>query len=125
MAHYALGRISLTEGKHEEAVSHLTSARSVCPDHADLHYCLGRAYVKKSQPVEAEKALKAAVSINRNFVSARLELALLLQRLSRFDEAREHFLHVLGLEPDNPLARSYLDDQTPQRVAPSDVTTPV
>ena len=106
-------------------MSHLTSALSSCPDHADLHYCLGRAYAKRSQPAEAEKALTTAISINRNFVSARLELALLLQRQSRFDEAREHFLHVLGLEPDNPLARSYLDDQVPQRVTPSDVTTSV
>ncbi len=58
-ARYLLGKITLAEGKAEEALGHLEAALALAPEDANIHYQLGQAYQRLGRSEEAEQRFES------------------------------------------------------------------
>jgi tetratricopeptide (TPR) repeat protein len=57
LARFGLGRIAAMEGRHAEAVAHLTRALDIFPEWGEAYYVLAMSLVSLERPDEAAKAL--------------------------------------------------------------------
>ncbi len=70
------------------------------PKQANTHFALGLSYIANpSMYPQAEQSFRAAIKYDKTYAEAHYNLALILYKLGRFDEAREEFKKILELNP--------------------------
>jgi tetratricopeptide (TPR) repeat protein len=87
---YYLGRLDLGERNYKGSIENLTKA-SAHPPFPDTAFYLGLAYMKQGSNAAAEIWLKKAIQVNHDDSRAEYELATLLRKEGRQDEANQVF----------------------------------
>jgi Flp pilus assembly protein TadD len=77
--------------------------------HFVARYLLGKVYMSLDQVREATDNFREALVLDRNSVSAMIDLGVALAKRGRFTEAREQFRRALELDPGNDLATKNLE----------------
>lgn len=77
-------------------------------DRARWHYARGRGYSASQRWADAAAEFRRALELNPTFVSAHVDLGVLLAMRREWNEAYEHLRQAAQLEPDNPFARQNL-----------------
>jgi len=81
-----LGAALNEEGRFPEAISVLSRAIEIKPDHPEAWYNLGRTYVITGRYPKAIPLLEKAIRLKSDYVDAYINLAAALNRERRFDE---------------------------------------
>jgi tetratricopeptide (TPR) repeat protein len=105
-AHYYLSRLLYTQNHFNEAIQESNAAIAAAPDLVRAYENVGLCYEAKQQIVEAKKWYLEA--IHREEMGGRktewpsLDLATMLIRNDRLEEAKPYLLEALKLNPSNP-----------------------
>ncbi len=94
----------------QEELPLLARDARLAPDNAGIQYRYGMSLYLNGQMAAAETALKRAETLDPNTTSFVLALALLYQKLERWEEALEYAERVVELEPQNPSYQALLND---------------
>jgi Flp pilus assembly protein TadD len=86
-AHNALGVLTDLEGRHVEAAGHFAAAIERNPESPMLWNNLGYSYYLAGDDAAAYRAITSALQLQPNHTAARHNMALLLARQKRYDEA--------------------------------------
>jgi tetratricopeptide (TPR) repeat protein len=100
--YWVLGKVRITDGRTREGIQLYERALAMEPERADYLLLLGQALAQRGAPGDLPRALDLlgrAVRKAPQDPAARLQLALLLQRFGRFEEARDQMLRSLDLDP--------------------------
>ncbi len=89
-------------GRTAEAGETLLSAREHAPDTAEARATLGEGFAGRGQLDVAEVELRRALALDAQNLPAAYQLALVLRRTGRFDEARSHLDSVAARDPAFP-----------------------
>ncbi|MFA9562221.1 MAG: tetratricopeptide repeat protein, partial [Nitrospirota bacterium] len=85
----------------QQADSLLQQAISDFPAYAEAHHLLGIVQYQMTQdPDKAIPSLRQAVQLNGNFAQAHYDLALLLLKKERIEEAKQQLQHALTVYPE-------------------------
>ncbi len=104
-AQYNTGVIAHRLGNYSVALPRYELALAIRPDAVDARYNFALALTAAGYPVDAANELKKILAANPNDVRAHLALGnLYAQSFHDIPQAREHYLKVLELQPDNPRA---------------------
>jgi tetratricopeptide (TPR) repeat protein len=98
-AYQRLGLVLSITDRHDNALEAFTKAVELKPDSAVIRNNLGFELLYQERWAEAERHLREAVRIDPKLVRGHINLALLMARTERHDEALASFRHVLA-EPD-------------------------
>lgn len=117
LALVGMGRLSLIDGRIDEAIAHLEAARAMAPNHPEVHAALADAYTRAGRKQDAAHASSLVGDIEREFgfpdplmaTMARegVSLASLEQfgiaalRGSEFAQALDAFDRALAVQPDS------------------------
>jgi tetratricopeptide (TPR) repeat protein len=104
-AQYNTGVIAHRLHNYSIALRRYELALAIQPDSLDARYNFALALKASGYPADAAQELKKIVAANPNEVRAQLALAnIYAQSLHDVPRAREHYLKVLELQPNNPQA---------------------
>jgi tetratricopeptide (TPR) repeat protein len=95
-----LGLVELRRGNFEKARKHFEKARSLNRDLPTPHHQLGYLEDLLGKGDEAEKHYKEALKVDPGFAPARINLARRFYRRGAHDEAREQFLRLTQVAPE-------------------------
>jgi Flp pilus assembly protein TadD len=105
----AAGVSSLQKNEVDVAITRFHSAVKINPRLAEARYYLGKAYVMKGLPMEAEAAeYEAAIRLKPDYIDAHQDLGSVYGKMKRFPEAEAQFNKVLKLDPKNATAYNNL-----------------
>jgi Flp pilus assembly protein TadD len=102
-AHNALGVLADLEGRHVEAAGHFAAAIERNPESPMLWNNLGYSYYLAGDDAAAHRAIASALQMQPNHTAARHNLALLLARQRRYDEA------LAMMKPSRGESQAYAD----------------
>jgi len=110
-ANLALGKIMEDRGQLEEAAGFYRAALRTRPDWTTALFNLGNVYrLRPGGLRQAEHCYREALESDPGYVPAHVNLADVLWRQGRADEAREHYREILRLVPSNsPYAKGASD----------------
>jgi tetratricopeptide (TPR) repeat protein len=112
--HQVLGRDFFDRGIYDEAIREFGEALQVYPNFPDLHNQLGLALGMSGDREGAAESFRRALRLNPSYEEARLNLAIVLNEMGRYDDALHEFSGERrnGLERENltPDVRTYLAD---------------
>jgi tetratricopeptide (TPR) repeat protein len=107
-----LARDYFERGLYAEAIEEVGEALKHYPDFPDLHNQLGLALSLSGDRVQAVSAFRRALHLHPGYVEARLNLAITLNDLGRYDEALREFQFEAPRDPDHgnlsPEVRAHL-----------------
>jgi len=104
-AQYNFGVLSYRLGNHRQALEAYETALAIEPDSIDARYNFALALKAAGYVPDAVNELKKILAREPDEVRAHLALAnLYAQKLREPNEARDHYLKVLELDPGNPSA---------------------
>ncbi len=104
-AQYNTGVIAHRLHNYSVALPRYELALAIQPESVDARYNFALALKASGYPLDAADELKKILAANPDEVRAHLALAnLCAQSLHDVPQAREHYLKVLNLQPDNPQA---------------------
>lgn len=110
--HQVLARDFFERGLYPEAIVETREAIGLNPDFPDLHNQLGLALSLNGDREGAVAEFQRALHLNLHYVEARLNLAIVLNDLGRYDEALREFQMESPSDPDHenltPEVRSHL-----------------
>ena len=86
----------------------LSEAIEVNPDNAYLWVNLGACQMQLGKTNDVIVSISKAVELMPQRGPFRVQLAQLLEKENRLDEAEKHFRRLLTLEPDNPVVHFWL-----------------
>lgn len=113
-AYYNLALAQLQSGDVSGSLGSCEMALAIKPDSADARYNFAIALKQGNYVVDSAEELEKLLALFPNDVRGQLALAnLYAQQLSDIPKARQHYLKVLELEPNNAQAasiRSWLAD---------------
>lgn len=95
-------------GRDYEALACFNALRRIMPDDPDLHYELADILFAAGYLNESEKACKACLQLDSQYVSAYVILGMIAMRKNEDDKARHLLTKAVALEPDNPFALNEL-----------------
>lgn len=95
-------------GRDYEALSCFNALRRINPDDPDLHYELADILFAAGYLNECEKACKACLQLDSQYVSAYVILGMIALRKNQDDKARRLLTKAVAMEPDNPFALNEL-----------------
>lgn len=101
-------RESLQQGRIDEAIRMLLEAIARDARNGEAYELLGVAYAQKGMSTEGIQALSSAVNLNQSSPSARINLAVALQRANRTQEAIFQLQEALRIDPGNAKAQQAL-----------------
>jgi len=107
-AHYALANELGSQGKHDEAISHLLESIRLSPNYAEAHYNLGVELVNVRKWNEASAQFYETIRLDPAHASAHNNLANILLQQGRLGEAIAEYNEALRISPDYLDARSNL-----------------
>lgn len=96
----SLATLLLDQNSAEEALRVLNQSAAHIPENAEIAQLVGQAQMALGNLNEAEAAFKRALSFNALEPDAHYNYAVLLERLGREDEAKEHRETAKKLSPD-------------------------
>jgi tetratricopeptide (TPR) repeat protein len=106
-AQYNAGLTALRLHEYSRALPHYELALALQPDSASVRSYFALALRFSGYSVDAAEELHKILAANPNDVRAHLDLAnLCAQSLHDVAQARQHYLRVLELQPDHPLANN-------------------
>jgi arylsulfatase A-like enzyme/Flp pilus assembly protein TadD len=105
---YLWGNAAFSEGKMEEAASHLTVYVEATEGDPMGHYRLGLALARLARHEEAVQHFGKALELDADDYMVHGNMGLSLNDLGRFAEAQMHFREVLRLHPDDGDAHANL-----------------
>lgn len=104
-AQYNAGVIAHRLHQYSQALPRYELALAIQPHSADARYNFALALKAAGYPADAAEELRKVLAANPDEVRAHLALAnLCAQSLHDVPQARQHYLRVLELQPDNPQA---------------------
>lgn len=116
--HHVLARDYFERGLYAEAIDEIEEALQHHPEFPDLLNQLGLARSLNGDREGAVAAFHRALAINPRYVEARLNLAIVLNDLGRYDEALHEFAMEPPRDPDHenlsPDVRTHLADSHAQ-----------
>ena len=89
--HHVLARDYFERGLYEEAAREIREALAIHGEFPDLHHLLGLALSLSGDREAAVASFRQALHLNPRYVEARLNLAIVLNDLGRYDEALREF----------------------------------
>ena len=104
MVLYELGRALLDAGNYDAALPDLRRAIELDASNSEAWYNLGKAYGLDAQSAQAEVALRKAAELNPKDPSPHYQLARILERLGRTDEAKSERQRFAELKQAQPAA---------------------
>ena len=96
-----LGYVELGRGNLELARRNFRKARSLNPDLPAPHHALGLLADERDSAYEAEAYYRSALKVDPAFAPARVNLARRLFERRAFEDAREQFLRLTEIAPEN------------------------
>jgi tetratricopeptide (TPR) repeat protein len=87
---YQLGLVSDAESKQEEAIQHLERVLQLQPSHAKAWGKLGALYLQRGDLARAEQALQKSAAADSGNPDTEYKLAMVLGKMGKSDEARQH-----------------------------------
>ena len=102
--------LSLARGNADAAITDLRAVQRDQPNSIPLQRALARAYLQNDDPTLAEETLRAAVQSSPNDADVRLDLAQLLVRTGRSDQALPMLEKLAADQPGNLAALEALFD---------------
>lgn len=110
--HQVLARDHFDRGRYAEAIDEIQEALELNPEFPDLLNQLGLARSMNGDREGAVAAFQRALHLNPHYVEARLNLAIVLNDLGRYDEALREFEMDRPRDPDHenlsPEVRAHL-----------------
>lgn len=126
-AHLVLGRLQLAQRDAGSAIQHLQRAVELQPSDHEATYLLGRGLILAGQETQGKQTLERATQLKERFlkiadlhiqaidhpqdVAIRLQLAKLTSESGRPEIAAMWYRAVLGLDPENSVAKEALEQQ--------------
>jgi tetratricopeptide (TPR) repeat protein len=95
-------------GHYPEAVKELEDAYKKWPDHEDLGYFLALGLDDTNQTAKAVAILKNIVAQKPDYHDARLQYAILAEKIDDIKTAEEQFKILLKASPNDPMLLNYL-----------------
>jgi len=109
----------MAAGEWYEAAEHCKALIAEHPTAARAYAYLGWCHAQTGQPVESVEPLRKAIILKPHFWQASFQLAQILDRMGRYDEALQHAREALrdkpGFEPIEALIRG-LERQVPEEL---------
>lgn len=96
-----LGQARLKAGQTDDAMRRFSEAVRLKPDYADAYCNQAVVWANAGEYASAETGFRKALSISATHPHARLNLALLLKRQGRMNEAVGEYAEALRNDPDN------------------------
>lgn len=96
-----------SQGKIEEAITHLKKAIEIYPSYLMARNDLGTQLLAEGKLAEAEEELRAAIKIDSKAFNPKLNLGIVLVQQQRFSEAGEVLREAIALNSAAPAARLY------------------
>ena len=87
-------------GDSNQAISCWRHALFIEPEHAEIHYNLGKLYKENKYYEEAEASYRQALRLQSDYANAHLNLGTLLQELGRYEEAEVAYRQFLRIKPE-------------------------
>lgn len=85
-----------------DAAQELIRGTQLSPTDPKLRYNLGLIYIQLENPAEAEKHLKAAITLKPNYDTARYALGMFYENQNQIQKAREQYQYILDfISPQN------------------------
>ena len=100
------GEMLLTQQRFDEALPILQEAVKLAPYFPDAHNALGRVLAERGDTKGALREFAMALLINPQLVDAEFNLAVVLMRDNRLDDALTHLDGVLAINPAHEYART-------------------
>jgi tetratricopeptide (TPR) repeat protein len=120
--HWVQGKVWVTDGRVEEGIREYEQALAREPERAEYLLFLGQALAGRGAAGDFPRALDLlgrSVRAAPRDATARFQLALLLSRLNRPEEAREQLLRALDLDPHQAASYNALAQAAAQLKAPA------
>jgi hypothetical protein len=111
IAQNTLGALLGSEGRFDEAITHLLKAIRLNPVYADPYFNLGVAYYRKGNRQEAVRYYRESLRLEPGDTARRLVLGNVLQDMGMREEAMEEYREVLRIDPDNREALDLLRER--------------
>jgi hypothetical protein len=112
IAQNTLGALLGSEGRFDEAITHLLKAIRLNPVYADPYFNLGVAYYRKGNRQEAVRYYRESLRLEPGDTARRLVLGNVLQDMGMREEAMEEYREVLRIDPDNREALDLLRERS-------------
>lgn len=110
-----LARECLAREEADDAIALLQQAIAESPRRSDAYALLGEAYLQKGMVNEGIHALSTSLSLNPQNVTAHVSLAVALQRVGRWHEAKLELQDALRIDPNHERAQALLRGMEGQR----------
>lgn len=91
--------------KYDDALKEINAVLDISPNDALALFNKGVLYERLNQSNEAEEILREAIVIDPDYIPAHLQLALILEKLRKFDDAKKEFEEIIRLKPDSKESR--------------------
>lgn len=101
---HLLGIACSQQGKHEEAIVHISKAVRLQPDVPVFHNNLGEVFARKGETVKALSCFTKALQLAPGFADAHFNLANVLKQAGRLEEAVKHYKQTIQLKPTHSKA---------------------
>jgi Flp pilus assembly protein TadD/SAM-dependent methyltransferase len=116
---HLLGLISLSKGRHDDAIRHLDEALKLNPRSGQIHNSLGEVYRKQGQFAYAGDHYRKALALDPSLAEAHCNLGISLRASGEVDLAISHCKEALRLKPSlsqahNNLGGIYFDQRRRQ-----------
>jgi tetratricopeptide (TPR) repeat protein len=105
-AEYQLGVAADRKGSAAEALQHFDRAVQLQPRHAKALAGLGEQYMRAGDLEKAHTVLEGSVSVNPNDPKTQYDLALVLSKLGKNEEARQHMERSRALKTAEDLGKN-------------------
>ena len=106
---FNLGSVLAATGNYREALRELEAVRTALPESTELANSLGILYVETSDAVKGEQEFRRAIRLAPLEESGYLNLAMLLERLGRKQEALNLLRGLLAVQPRSPRALEMIE----------------
>jgi tetratricopeptide (TPR) repeat protein len=87
MAQFVLAKVLVGAGRDQEALGHIAVAKTLDPEFANPHELEGNIYLEQENFAAAESAFRAALELDPEMAVAKYNLAIVLRRTGRADQA--------------------------------------
>lgn len=109
-AHYLMAVVYDQQGKIEEAIKKLGTAKNIASYDAGIAFQRGLLFWRKNEHEEAKKDFERAIELNPDFSNARYMLGLALDKLGSRLEALNHFKKIEELNPENQEIKKIIEN---------------
>ncbi len=115
-AHINLGMTLAMRSEYAEAIAHYRRALEINPDKPEIYNNLGAAILNMTGDLsQAAEQFRQAVRLKQDYNNARLNLATVLTRQGKFDEAIMEYRQVLQFDPKDHRAVEGLESVMAER----------